>query len=60
MAGLKCDGIPKPLTHLFFVDDLIIYATSKEFERNMEKMDESSKSSGVALGLQNVGWVIWC
>jgi len=57
MASIKCDGITKPLIHLFFVDDLKTYAPGTDsLKRAMNTMDNSSKAMGVALWLQK-SWV---
>jgi len=55
-AGIKCNGLIRPLTHLFFVDDLKIYAAGEgSLKRAMEVMDKSSRATGMALGLQKCG-----
>jgi len=51
-TGIKCDGVAKPLTHLFFVDDLKTYASGKgSLKSAMEIMDKSSKATVMAFGL---------
>jgi len=44
--GFVASGMPGPLTHLFFVDDLKVYASSRE---NLNKV------VGMALGLNKCG-----
>ena len=56
MASIKCDGITKPLIHLFFVDDLKTYAPGTvSLKLVMKTMVKSSKATVIALRLQKCG-----
>ena len=54
--GFQCSGLPRPMTHMFFVDDLKIYSVGKlELKGTLKVMAESSAVVGMSLGLRKCG-----
>ena len=54
--GFVASGMPGPLTHLFFVDDLKVYASSREnLNKVLKVVQRGSKAVGMALGLNKCG-----
>ena len=54
--GYYCQAMRQKLTHLFFVDDIKVYAgSSKEFTEMLKIVQDSSKAVGMALGLAKHG-----
>jgi len=54
--GYYCQAMRQKLTHLFFVDDLKVYAgNSKELTEALKIVQDSSKAVGMALGLAKCG-----
>ncbi|XP_065891739.1 uncharacterized protein [Dysidea avara] len=56
LNGYKCLHVEEPITHIFYMDDLKLFANTPEtIEEMFTMVDEGSKAVGMSLGLRKCG-----